>query len=625
MHGENQNGVRERPYNLILNHSPVMIAYLDEEERFLFANDKYCKMHGKSEPEIVGRTVNEILGDNLGSEVRRRIDKVVEGQEQRFEAKIFVEPGVEQWVEAYYVPEFDREGNVLGFFAFILDIHDRKTSEEAHAHLKYAVDHGVEGFGLHDDEGNFLYLNQSLLAMYGYEQEEVMGRSWKLLYGEDQVAEIEAVHIPAFMRDGKWRGELVGRRKSGENFDVAVSLTLLTDDEGNPSGMVCHCQDITQRKLSEQTLRQFQKMDALGQLTGGIAHDFNNLLAVIIGNLDLLGDGLADRPEEAALAQSALNAAERGESLTRRLLAFSHKQPLQPETLDLNQVIEGMEDLLKRSLGEQIDVAINLEDALEPIELDQSALENAILNLALNARDAMPNGGTLKIVTKNEVQQAEIGSGINSRGQVRLSIIDSGEGMSADVLERIFDPFFTTKDVGKGSGLGLSMVHGFVNQSNGHVKAFSKPGQGTRIEIYLPCSLNMLSVPMDENDRMPLHSKNSEKILIVEDDTELRELTACILRSLGYIATEAKDGIDSQKIMEHEQEFDLLLADVVLPGGMDGLSIARFAQDIMPGIKVLFMSGYAATATDLDANIDILPKPFTKAILAERLQKILSA
>ena len=615
----------EEQYKTILDQSPVMIAYLDQDLTFRFVNETYCELRQLSASQIVGNRAAEILPSPVQKMVQSRLEAALAGYEQRFESKYFYPEGDERWVETYYIPDRKNDGTVQGLFAFIHDIHDRKVLEDSRARFKHAVDQGCEGFALHDVTGNFAYVNPAQAAMYGYDPAEVLGESWKLFYDAEEVERIETDCFPQLFKEGRWRGELIGRKKSGETIDVDVSLTLLVDEAGEPTGLVCNCQDITQRKIAEESLRQLQKMDAVGQLTGGIAHDFNNLLAIIMGSLDLICDSTRDQPELYRHAERAIRAASRGATLTHRLLAFSRKQPLQPRAIDLNDLVADMNELLQRSLGEQIEVKIEGEDPIWPCEVDPSQLENAILNLALNARDAMLVGGTLTIKTRNVAHdEAPLGDGM--RGEcILLSISDTGEGMPEDVLQRIFEPFFTTKEVGKGSGLGLSMVHGFVTQSGGEVDVSSAPGLGTTINILLPRSKVGHTAGQSASDLDVPSQGHAETILVVEDDLDVREITVTMLESLGFSVVEATDGVEALQKLEALGTVDLLLCDVVLPGGYSGPDIERLARDSHPSLKVIFMSGYSDKTPDLDSNVELIPKPFTRSVLEAKIRDVLGS
>ena len=384
---------------------------------------------------------------------------------------------------------------------------------------------------------------------------------------------------------------------------------------------------------AEAQLRQVQKMEAVGQLTGGIAHDFNNLLTVIGGNLDLAARRLGPSADPNVLRAlgSAMTGAERAATLTQRLLAFSRRQPLAPKAIDANALLASMSDLLHRTLGETIEVETRLAAGLARIEVDPHQLESAILNLAVNARDAMPHGGRLVIETSAERLAEEKGLDgelVPAGPYVAITVSDTGIGMSPDTLRRAVEPFFTTKEVGKGTGLGLSMVYGFVRQSGGHLKIESAEGQGTRICIYLP---RLAAEPVEEEQADAAAAPRGggdETILVCEDDEDVRAYTVELLAELGYSVLEAEDGAATLRLLkEPERRVDMLFTDVVLPGSMSGAELAAQARTLRPGLKILYTTGYARDAIvhegRLDPGIDLVAKPFDFAELATRVREML--
>jgi len=388
-----------------------------------------------------------------------------------------------------------------------------------------------------------------------------------------------------------------------------------------------------QLERNAEALRQAQKMEAIGQLTGGVAHDFNNLLQIIVSSLEIIRRSAP--PEAARLhraAESAMNGARRASSLTQRLLAFARRQPLAPKPIDPNALVNGMTDLLHRTLGETISLEVVLAAGLWRVEADPNELENAVLNLAVNARDAMAGGGRLTIETANAHldeaytrRYAEVAAG----QYVALSVSDSGIGMNEATVQRAFEPFFTTKPVGQGTGLGLSQVYGFVKQSRGHVKIYSEVGVGTTVKIYLPRLVGDEAALGKPLEQLVPEASNKETILLVEDDEDVRQAAAESLRELGYRVLEAADGPSAVAQLEQHREINLLLTDVVLPGGMNGAQVAAALRAIRPGVPVLFTTGYARNAIvhhgRLDAGVHLLTKPFTFEDLANRVRDLLDS
>ena len=383
-----------------------------------------------------------------------------------------------------------------------------------------------------------------------------------------------------------------------------------------------------QLRLNEEALRQSQKMEVVGQLTGGVAHDFNNLLQIILGNLDIVRRSeVTESPRVKRAVESALTGARRAASLTQRLLAFARRQPLNPKPVNVNALLSGMSDLLHRTLGEAIEVLTVHGAGLWRIEVDPVEFESAILNLALNARDAMPRGGQLTIETANtdidhgySALHAEVLPG----PYVIISVSDTGIGMSPEDLARAFEPFFTTKPVGEGTGLGLSQVYGFVKQSGGHVKIYSEMEQGTSVKIYLPRLSQPAPTEASDEERLPPEAASAETVLVVEDDDDVRAYSVEILRELGYRVIEAHDGPSALRLLERQFKVDLLFTDVVLPGGMTGAQIAAQARGMKPDLKVLFTTGYARNAIvhhgRLDAGVQLITKPFSMSDLATRVR-----
>ncbi|MBL8250530.1 MAG: response regulator [Candidatus Competibacter sp.] len=388
--------------------------------------------------------------------------------------------------------------------------------------------------------------------------------------------------------------------------------------------------DITKRKLGEAQLRQAQKMQAIGQLTGGIAHDFNNLLAVIMGNLELLHEQLTAQPRLHELAQQALKAVDRGTNLTRRLLAFSRHQPLLAQPTDLNKLVWGMLELMRRTLGATIQIRTALAEELPLTLVDPDQLESALLNLVINARDAMPRGGELTLETANALieedyaaQQADMQPG----RYVMLVVGDTGAGMTPQVLERAFEPFFTTKESGKGSGLGLSMVYGLVKQSGGHIVIQSQPGQGTQVRLYLPVAQSPSATVSEPHAADGSIQGQGETILVVEDDAEVRLFAVNALRGLGYQTAQAADAVSALQLLETTPDIALLFTDIVMPGPMDGVKLATEAQRRFPDLPVLYTSGYTEHTLIGDGHqvegVDVLLKPYRKADLGKKIRLLL--
>src|SRR5580700_6107879 len=384
-------------------------------------------------------------------------------------------------------------------------------------------------------------------------------------------------------------------------------------------------------EATESQVRQAQKMEAIGQLTGGVAHDFNNILTVITGTIEILGEAVKDRPHLAQITDMISAAAARGADLTKHLLAFSRRQPLQPRSVDVNAVVVDAARLLRPTLGEQIEIESMLAHDSAPALIDPSQLSTAILNLALNARDAMPNGGKLTLETKNVVldeDYAAMSSDVSPGNYIMIAVSDSGMGIPASLLDKVFEPFFTTKDIGSGSGLGLSMVYGFVKQSNGHIRIYSEEGHGTTVKLYLPQAAGVAVAPTAEAG-ISEFERGDESILIVEDDALVREYVVAQISRLGYDTLAASNGAEGLAIINGPERIDLLFTDVIMPGSMNGRQLAIEAQKRRPELKVLFTSGYTENAIvhhgRLDAGVLLLPKPYISSDLARLIRTALAS
>jgi signal transduction histidine kinase/CheY-like chemotaxis protein len=384
-------------------------------------------------------------------------------------------------------------------------------------------------------------------------------------------------------------------------------------------------------EATESQVRQAQKMEAIGQLTGGVAHDFNNLLTVITGTIEILGDAVKGQPHLVQITNMIGAAAARGADLTQHLLAFARRQPLQPRSIDVNTLVVDVARLLRPTLGEQIEIESMLAYDSAPALIDPSQLSTAILNLALNARDAMPDGGKLTLETKNVVldqNYAAMNNEVTPGNYVMIAVSDTGEGIPARLLDKVFEPFFTTKEVGKGSGLGLSMVYGFVKQSNGHIKIYSEEGHGSTVKLYLPQATGVADALPAEAGSSGIE-RGDESILIVEDDALVREYVVTQISRLGYATLAASNAAEALAIINGSERIDLLFTDVIIPGGMNGRQVATEAVRLRPGLKILYTSGYTENAIvhhgRLDVGVLLLPKPYLSSDLARMIRTALAS
>ena len=486
-----------------------------------------------------------------------------------------------------------------------------------------------------DATGRVVSWNAGAKRIKGYSADEIIGQHFSRFYteedraaGEPQKALDAAVRAGRFEREG-WRV-----RKDGTRFWASVVVDAIRDDHGRIIGFAKVTRDMTERRQAQEALEkaraafvQAQKMEAVGQLTGGVAHDFNNLLTVITNALDLLSRPQIEDPQRRRIIDTAQRAAARGARLTQQLLAFSRRQPLRPETHRLNALIGGIEAVLRRACGELIE--LDIEPAPRPIaaHVDAPQFEAMLLNLAVNARDAMPRGGRLKIA----MELVEIGaaraadmSGIKPGSYVVVAVKDTGEGMPPEVRARAFEPFFTTKDVGKGSGLGLSQVYGFVAQSGGHVEISSEVGAGTTVTIYLPAVTDPIAAEAAAHTARP--GGPAGTVLVVEDDAEVLQVAVETLRALGYDVLTASDGPSALNKLRLGRTIDVLFTDVVMPKGMSGIELARRARELNPELRILLASGYPASALSAEHGLtdefSFLSKPYRWSDLSDRIRSM---
>ncbi|WP_132249509.1 hybrid sensor histidine kinase/response regulator [Methylobacterium segetis] len=478
-----------------------------------------------------------------------------------------------------------------------------------------------------------VFANRAFTAMTGYGRHELLGRNCRFLQGPetdpDTIDEIRA----AVAERREFATEILNYRRDGSTFWNALFVSPIYDAGGELTYFFSSQLDVSRRRDAEDALGQAQKMEALGQLTGGIAHDFNTLLQVIVGYVDILAAGLenpnADRGRLGRATENIRQAAERATTLTQQLLAFARKQRLEGRPVNLNALIHGMSDMVARSLGEAIVVEKRLADDVWNCRVDPTQAEVAILNVLINARDAMPEGGKVTIATENrEVDPsatARVGS-LQAGRYVTLSITDTGTGISPDVLARVMDPFFTTKDEGKGTGLGLSMVYGFAKQSGGAAQIESKLGEGTTLRLSFPAISGHERAPKRATSRA-VERPGTEKVLIVDDREDVAELARTILRDYGYTTLMARNGREALDVIEGDESIDLLFTDLIMPGGMNGVVLAREARKLRPRLKILLTTGYAEASlerTDVGGSeFELLKKPYRRVELIRRIRAVL--
>lgn len=506
----------------------------------------------------------------------------------------------------------------------------RREAESDVRKLLLAVEQSPASMLITDTEGVIEYVNATFERVTGYTREEVIGENPRFLKSGKVLPETYRQLWHTIKSGQEWQGELHNRRKNGELYWEAVRISPVKENDGSISHFLAIKEDVTAQKLTEEALRRSQKMDAIGQLTGGIAHDFNNLLGIIIGNLGFLRRLVAGDEKSLKRVETTNKAALRAADLTKQLLGFSRKQAQNTQPTDLNQLIREMDSLIARSVTPEVSVDHHLSDDLWPTEIDPGDFQDALLNLILNARDAMPDGGRLTIETNNKVLDATyaaLNPGVSPGDYVQLALSDTGCGIPADMIDRIFEPFFTTKSHGKGTGLGLSMVFGCMERSNGAVKAYSEPGVGTTIRLLFPRLAGVADARNSQADQLVDLPRGEETILIVDDEEELVELAQEFLEELGYRTITAKSGGEAMEMLMENLTIDLLFSDVVMPGGMNGYELATRAKEKKPALKVLLTSGFTRKAVTGNGqalfSANLLTKPYSRSGLAFRMREIL--
>ena len=624
---------------LMLSSQAEIVLFWGPELCALY-NEAYAPTIGDKHPRVLGRPAREGWTE-LWDDLEPLLRSVVE-QGQQVHAKdrpFYIERagglGEQVFFDINYSPVYEADGSIGGALCIVSETTKRVIAEkEMRADRARLWALARDPFLVADRDGTWLAASPAWTDILGWSEAELIGRTSEWMEHPDDLAKTrgELAILAQGMPTARFENRFRAKDGSYRNF----SWTAVPEN----NLIYCVARDVTEQRAharaladAEDALRQAQKMETLGQLTGGVAHDFNNLLQIVTGNLELLQRGLPE--DQARLRRAADNAmagAERAALLTQRLLAFSRRQPLAPERIDPNRLVSGMSDLLNRTLGETIEVETIQSARIWPVEIDVNQMENALLNLAVNARDAMPDGGKLTIEVANThidedyaAQEAEV-----SPGQyVLISVSDTGQGMDEDVLSHAIEPFFTTKEVGRGTGLGLSMVYGFIKQSGGHIRVYSERGHGTTVKIYLPRFYG----PLPDNDtgtvsRATPVCGGDETVLVCEDDDKVRAYTVDVLKELGYRVMEADNGAAALQALETASEpIDLLFTDVILPGGMTGADIAQQARAQQPGLRILFATGYARNAIihhgRLDPGVELLTKPFTYAELATKVREML--
>ena len=611
--------------------------------RILTWNPGGIAIHGYEPDEIIGQQLDVLYTEEdrqngtpaAGLEIARRTGRHdTEGWRIR-------KDGVTFWASVVISPLHAEDGQLAGFVKIVRDMTDKKAAHDAvlesERRFRMLV-HGVTDYAIFmlSPEGFVTNWNAGARRIKGYTAEEIIGSHFSRFYmPEDAASGLPQRGLNAAARDGRFEAEGWRVRKDGTRFWAHVVIDAIREDDGTLAGFAKITRDITERMESNRQLEetrkalfQSQKMEAIGKLTGGVAHDFNNVLQVLRGNLELLERRHSGDTWTRERLDKAIDAVERGAKLASQLLAFGRQQPLQPVVINLATAIRGMDDLLRRALGETIEVETVVAGGLWNTFVDIHQLENVILNLAINARDAMPDGGKLTMELANAMLDDTYVAGMPdvSAGQyVMLAVTDTGTGMPPEVVERAFEPFFTTKVEGQGTGLGLSTAYGFVRQSGGHARIYSEPGYGTTVRIYLPRSTETAVEP-PPRPSVKLQG-GTETILVVEDDPKVQSTVVDTLSGLGYRVLKADSTEQALTVIRSGVHLDLLFTDVVMPGLPRSPEMAAQAVQLLPGLKVLFTSGYTQNAIvhggRLDPGVELLSKPYSREQLASKIRHIL--
>jgi PAS domain S-box-containing protein len=604
---------------------------LSKGDVFTDCSEKALELFRCTRNQLVGQSLSHFSppvqpdGSDSRQSIRDRAERALSGRMQCFEWQFRRADGT------YFDSEIKlRRSDISGeayLCGIVSDISARKKTEAENARLVAAIEQSAEAVMITNTSGEIQYVNPAFTRITGYSREEVLGKNPRVVKSDKQDSEFYRRLWTTILKGENWHGEITNCRKDGSHYTEEMHIAPVRSPQGEITHFIATKEDISERKRLEDHLRQSQKMEAIGRLAGGVAHDFNNLLTVITGYGQLLRARLD--PKDLNLLDEVLKASDRAASLTRQLLAFSRRQILTPQVFDLNSVVANTETMLRRLIGEDIELTTVLEPKLGHVKADPGQIEQVIMNLAVNARDAMPQGGKLTIETANinlDESYARTRTGVAPGPYVMLVVSDTGVGLDAETLGYVFEPFFTTKEKGKGTGLGLATVYGIVKQSSGSIWAYSEPGRGTSFKIYLP----RFNAPATKDERTfapPASAGGSETILVVEDEGGVRSLVCATLKSKGYKVLEARGSLEAHSLVERYAEpIHMLLTDVVMPQ-MSGKELAKQVSAAHAEAKVLFMSGYTDDAVVrhgiLEASTSFLQKPFTPSSLARKVREVL--
>jgi PAS domain S-box-containing protein len=627
----------EASFRLLFEGNPIpMWVYEHGTMRFIAVNDAAIRQYGYTREQFLTMTLLDVRPSEDRDQLRRdaewprehyragRIRRHLKADGTIIEVCVFAQTLI-------------YEGRSASLGALV-DLTEQRRAEHDRDRNRQFLDRVIENVPatifVKDPDGRFLLVNRRAEKMWGVTRDQIIGRTADEVFPGPSAAAIRAIEQKLLTEREELLIEEHAFETPANGTRWVISRRLcIRGANGNPEFLLGVVEDVTDRRAVEQQLRQAQKMEAVGNLTGGLAHDFNNLLLIMIGNLDLLAEEVAAIPSAAETLETILQAALRGAELTRQMLAFSRRQPLQPSRVAINELVGSTMKMLGRTIGQTVDIQLRVANGLPAVFIDAAQLETALVNIAINARDAMPDGGRLMVETSAvELDEADVPlqPEMSPGAYVVISLTDNGTGMSADVLARIFEPFFTTKQDGKGTGLGLSMVYGFVKQSGGHISAYSEVGAGTVFKLYIPAALetDRALTPRRIADEVSL-APGDEIVLAVDDNPQVRAAVVSQLTDLGYRVVAADSGEAALRKLEDGVAVDLLFTDVIMPGGMNGRELAKRARAMRPDLKVLFTSGFPGNALnsslDLEPGDALLGKPYRKRDLAERLRQVLDA
>jgi PAS domain S-box-containing protein len=617
-------------WKLTFDTVPDPIILMDKDCRIIRANRAASSLPGLEPAQVIGMHCYEVLHQTTEPRPDCPHQELIKtGSEAHGD---LYEPWLDKFFASTATPILDAHGVLGGCVHVLRDVTDRRRAEETLIKLRKAIDASGEVVFMTDPEGVFTFVNPEFTRLYGYSEEEVVGKTTpRVLKNGNRSREEYEEFWKTILNKQVANMEWINRTKDKRPVNVEGCTNPILDEHGDIMGFLEIQRDISQRKRLEEDLRQAQKMEAIGQLAGGVAHDFNNLLTIISGYGELLSSRLGSEHPQIGQVKEIQNAADRASGLTRQLLAFGRRQVLAPQVLDLNHVLSNVDKMLRRLIGEDIEILTISPRALGQVKADAGQMEQIIMNLAINARDAMPKGGKLSIETANVILDEAYTRqhiSVTPGPYVMLAVSDNGCGMGAETRARIFEPFYTTKELGKGTGLGLATVYGIVKQSGGHIWVYSEPGKGSTFKIYLPrteeAAVRPSNVQTICGDR-----HGTETVLVVEDDQAIRQLVRGILESKGYKILEAGSGAEALSLCHnHSGAIHVILTDVVMPQ-MSGPEMALQWLARRPQTKIIYMSGYTNNAIChhglLDRDLAFIEKPFTPQALENKVREVLDA